>query len=72
MPDPTKESGFHSIPELPIGSLVVERYIYTNRNGNDGVQWLAEIVDKDGDLALFRACRTRREALELLLGHPDA
>lgn len=58
-------STFHRIPELPVGSLVVERYVYTTRNGNDGVQWLAQIVDKEGDLALVQTCRTRREALEV-------
>lgn len=50
---------------LPVGTLVIERYVYTNRNGNPGVQWLAQIVDEDGDLALMQACRTRREALEV-------
>lgn len=54
---------YHRIPELPIGSLVIERYVYENSNGNPGVQWLAQIVDKDGDLALVSACRTRRGAL---------
>jgi hypothetical protein len=48
---------------LPVGTLVIERYVYTNPNGKTGVQWLAQIVDKDGDLALMKACRTRREAL---------
>jgi hypothetical protein len=50
---------------LPVGTLVIERYAYTNPNGKSGVQWLAQIVDKDGDLALMKACRTRREALEV-------
>lgn len=53
--------------DLPAGSLVVERYVYTNRRGNDnGVQWLAEVVDKDGNLLLMQACKTRREALEVV------
>jgi hypothetical protein len=53
--------------DLPAGSLVVERYTYeSNRTGNPGVQWLAEVVDKDGNLRLMMACRTRRGALEVL------
>jgi hypothetical protein len=48
---------------LPVGTLVIERYVY-ERNGKSGVQWLAQIVDQDGDLALIKACKTRREALE--------
>ena len=50
---------------LPAGTLVVERYEYETARGNKGVQWLAQIVDKDGDLALLHACKTRREALEV-------
>jgi len=54
--------------ELPVGSLVVERYVYESPGGKPGVQWLAQIVDKDERLALVQACRTRREALEILAG----
>ena len=51
--------------DLPPRSIVIERYVYTNRRGKDsGVQWLAQIVDEDGRLLLIRVCRTRKEALE--------
>lgn len=56
---------FHKI-DLLAGSLVVEKYIYGTRSGGEGVQWLAQGVDKDGNLLLHRACRTRKEALEVL------
>jgi len=60
------EGPFQTV-DLPPGSLVVEKYRYTNRRGNDtGVQWLAQSVDKDGNLLLHRACRTRKEALEVV------
>lgn len=51
--------------DLPPGSLVIERYIYTTRSDTTGVQWLAQVVDKDGLLLLIQACKTRREALEV-------
>lgn len=52
--------------DLPAGSLVVERYVYTNPSGSTGVQWLAQSVDKDGNLLLHEACRTRKQALGVL------
>lgn len=56
---------YKRIPELLIGSLVVERYVPVNRRGKDArVQWLAQVVDKDGDLALIGVYKTRREALK--------
>lgn len=51
---------------LPVGSLVVERYVPTNPRGKTRVQWLAESVDAEGNLLLHRACRTRKEALEVV------
>ena len=59
----------HSV-ELVAGSAVVERYEYGTRSGGVGVQWSAEVVGKDGDLLLMRACKTRQEALDVLLKHP--
>jgi hypothetical protein len=59
----------HSV-ELMTGSLVVERYEYGTRSGGVGVQWLAEVVSKDGNLLCMRACKTRKEALETLLNTP--
>lgn len=56
--------------ELIAGSLVVERYEYGTRSGGVGIQWLAEVVGKDGDLLLMRACKTRKEALQVLLDTP--
>jgi hypothetical protein len=56
--------------ELLAGSAVVERYEYGTRSGGVGVQWLAEVVSKDGDLLLMRACKTRKEALETLRNNP--
>jgi len=56
---------FHKI-DLLAGSLVVEKYIYGTRSGGEGVQWLAQSVDADGNLLLHEACRTRKEALEVL------
>jgi hypothetical protein len=68
----TKDRGsFHRVEGLPVGTLVIERYVYTNPNGNDGVQWLLQIVDEDSDLALIQTCRTRREALGFLLERPE-
>lgn len=59
---------------LPVGTLVVERYEWENpaaiHGAKKGVQWLAQIVDKDGDLALMKTCRTRKEAIEVLKGAP--
>ena len=52
--------------DLPAGSLVVEKYHYATAKQTTGVQWLAQTVDKDGNLLLLRACRTRKEALEVL------
>lgn len=59
----------HSV-ELMAGSLVVERYEYGTRSGGVGVQWLAEVVSKDGDLLLMRPCKTRKEALETFRDTP--
>jgi hypothetical protein len=56
--------------DLMVGSLVVERYEYGTRSGGVGVQWLAEVVSKNGDLLLMRACKTRKEALETLRDTP--
>lgn len=52
--------------DLPAGSLVVEKYHYATAKQTTGVQWLAQTVDAEGNLLLHRACRTRKEALEVL------
>lgn len=52
--------------DLPAGSLVVEKYQYATARQTTGVQWLAQSVDKDGNLLLHKVCRTRKEALEVL------
>ena len=49
--------------DLPPGSLVIERYVYTSPRGKTGVQWLAQVVDKDGLLLLIGSYRTRRQAI---------
>lgn len=42
--------------------FVIERYVYTNRRGNDsGVQWLVH-EERDGNRHLVKVCKTRREA----------
>lgn len=51
--------------ELEAGSFVVERYV----PDTGGVQWLAEVVGEDGNLWLMMACRTRREALNVIDRH---
>lgn len=52
--------------DLPPGTFVIERYVYETRNGTEGVQWLAQVVSKEGLLLLMETCRTRREALEVI------
>ncbi len=55
---------------LPRGSIVIERYVYSSANDKQGVQWLAQIVDEDGDLRLLEACATRHEALAVFAPLP--
>lgn len=60
-------------PWEAVGSFVIERYVYTNRRGNDsGVQWLVYVVGEDGGLWVMRACKTRREALDVIDKHGTA
>lgn len=49
--------------ELAPGSVVIERYHWEKPSGKRGVQWLAQVVDRDGNLTLYKVCKTRVEAL---------
>lgn len=53
--------------ELAAGSVVIERYHWEKANGRRGVQWLAQVVDRDGNLTLYKVCKTRVEALMVAL-----
>ncbi len=57
------------LAEVWTGSFVIEKHIYTTKNGNSRVQWLAEVVGEDGGLWLMEACETRREALDVIDKH---
>jgi len=51
--------------ELAAGSVVIERYHWENAaTGKRGIQWLSQVVNRDGNLTLYKVCRTRSEALE--------
>lgn len=56
----------HRYPvELAPGSVVIERYHWENAaTGKRGVQWLSQVVSRDGSLTLYKVCKTRAEALD--------
>ena len=56
--------------DLPPGSFVIERYVYTGgARGGSGVQWIAGVVGEDGDVWTMGTFRTRSEALDCIDSH---